>query len=95
MSEPEIIDVQEIPDVPIEVEEPLGEPSTPKSKPKQVRKKAAPRALPQDQSQAPQQAPPQAPALVVDADFWGELLATRRELDRVAKNQRYANLVKF
>jgi len=94
MSEVEIIDEPVITDEPLELEiqdAPVEEqvvPPTPKPKPKQVRKKAVPRAPPQEQA-------PQAPAIVVDADFWGELLATRRELDRTARTKRFENLVKF
>jgi hypothetical protein len=96
MSEVEIID--EPADVPVDeprnepAEEPAKEPEIPAPvslpKPKQVRKKATPRAPPQEHV-------PQAPVVVVDDNFWSELLATRRELDRTARTKRFENLVKF
>jgi hypothetical protein len=91
MSEVEIIDE------PVVVDEPHDEPHDeheiqapvpPTPKPKRVRKKAVPRALPQEQA-------PQVPAVVVNADFWGELLETHRTQNRAAKAARFENLVKF
>ena len=40
-------------------------------------------------------AAPFAPPLKVDADFWGELLATSRAQDRPARATRFSNLVQF
>ena len=40
-------------------------------------------------------AAPFAAPLKVDADFWGELLATSRAQDRAARATRFSNLVQF
>ena len=61
-------------------------PETPAPKTRAPRKKKAVVAQP------PQPPPPQ---LAVDANFWSELLQTRREMDRVATRTRFANLVKM
>jgi hypothetical protein len=37
--------------------------------------------------------PPPVPA--IDAQFWGEMLNTKREMDREATRLRYSNLVVF
>ena len=76
---------------PQEEAEDIGEqPPTPKPK-RAPRKKAAPR--PATPAQAP--SPQALPEVVVDPNFWNELLSMQRELDRIAKNTRLANLVKF
>jgi hypothetical protein len=38
---------------------------------------------------------PQQPPPIADHKFWSEMLATKRELDREARRNRFANLVKF
>ncbi len=31
----------------------------------------------------------------LDANFWGSMLQTKREMDKAARSQRYANLIVF
>jgi hypothetical protein len=76
--------LSEDPDVPEDLPE---IPETPAPKTRAPRKKKA--------VVAPQPPQPPPPQLVVDANFWSELLQTRREMDRVATRTRFANLVKM
>ena len=82
---PEIVEVAQTAPEAQEAQVAQEEPPTPKPK-RAPRKKAAPR---------PTASPQEAAPFVADANFWNELLSNRRELDRVAKNTRFANLVKF
>ncbi len=38
---------------------------------------------------------PQQPPPLLDPQFWSDMLVTKRELDREARRNRFANLVKF
>ena len=73
---------------PLEIESPQECPPTP------VAKTRAPRKKKEAPAAAPVAEKPDAP-MVVDADFWGALLATRREMDRVARVAQLSNLVRF
>ena len=80
-------DEEEIAEVEAEVEEEIpSPPPTPIPKPRAPRKK-------KDAVVVATAGPPI--AFEVNADFWGELLATRRAMDQQATRARYANLVKF
>jgi hypothetical protein len=39
--------------------------------------------------------PVERPVPTLDADFWGSMLNTKREMDHAAKKARYSNLVVF
>lgn len=70
-------------------ETPQEPPEAPPETPPPPTKTRAPR---KKKATVVEKSPPQ---LVVDANFWSELLQTRREMDRVATHTRFANLVKM
>jgi hypothetical protein len=73
-----------------ETEQELQE-SPPESPPEPpIAKKRAPRKKKEAVAEIAAAAP-----LKVDADFWGELLATSRAQDRAARVTRFSNLVQF
>lgn len=71
-------------------EEIAAETEEPQEPPTPIPKKRAPRKKKEVQEVA---AP--IPVMEVDANFWGELLATSRAQDRAARTERLSNLVKF
>mgnify|MGYP000509168241 CR=1 FL=1 len=83
--EEEIAEVEAEVEAEIEIEIP-SPPPTPIPKPRAPRKK-------KDAVVAATAGPPV--AIEANADFWGELLATRRAMDREAARVKYSNLVKF
>jgi hypothetical protein len=83
---------EEAPEAPPET--PQEPPETPPETPLPPAKTRAPRKKKATLVETPPQPQPP-PQLVVDANFWSELLQTRREMDRVATHTRFANLVKM
>jgi len=55
----------------------------------------AKKRAPRKKKEAVAEIAPVAAPLKVDADFWGELLATSRAQDRAARATRFSNLVQF
>ena len=43
--------------------------------------------------QKPDRDPIDRPVPTLDANFWGSMLQTKREMDKAARSQRYANLI--
>jgi hypothetical protein len=82
---------EEAPEAPETPQEP---PETPPETPLPPTKTRAPRKKKATLVETPPQPQPP-PRLVADANFWSELLQTRREMDRVATHTRFANLVKM
>jgi hypothetical protein len=70
------------------METPAEEPSTSAEEP------ATPAPTRKARKKVQMEAPPP-PVPAIDAQFWGEMLNTKREMDREATRLRYSNLVVF